>query len=148
MWKGHVCILLLFATALAGCGSPKPSSLELETGTTNVAPHKLLGVNADLWQATINTLSFLPLTSTDPHGGVINSQWYTTADTPNERIKVTVYIMDRALREDGLKVVVFRQVRNGPDWQFAQPNPETADKLKDAILGRALALQRAQASKE
>lgn len=148
MWKGHVFILPLLATALAGCGSPKPSSLDIETGTINVAPHKIPGVNVHLWQATLDTLSFLPLMSADPHGGVINSQWYVPATAPGERIKVTVYIMDRALREDGLKVVVFRQVRNGSEWQFSYPNPETADKLKDAILRRALALQREEKSEK
>lgn len=148
MWKGHVCIIPLLATALAGCGSPKPSSLDIETGTINVSPHKTPGVNAHLWQATLDTFSFLPLMSADPHGGVINSQWYTPATTPSERLKVTVYIMDRALREDGLKVVVFRQIQNGSEWQFAQPNPETAAKLADTILRRALALQRADMSQE
>lgn len=148
MWKGHVFISSLLAMALAGCGAPESGSLDIETGTINVAPHKLLGVNAHLWQATLDTLSFLPLMSADPHGGVINSQWYSPATTPSERIRVTVYIMDRALREDGLKVVVFRQVRIGSEWQFAHPNPETADKLKDAILRRALALQSEEKSEK
>lgn len=144
MWKGRFFISPLLAMALAGCGSPNRGSLDIETGTINVSPHRIPGVNAHLWQASLDILSFLPLMSADPHGGVINSQWYVSPTAPGERIKVTVYIMDRALREDSLKAVVFRQVRNGSEWQFAQPNPETADRLKNAILRRALALQRAE----
>jgi hypothetical protein len=121
--------------------------LNIETGTINVAPHKTLGVNANLWQASLETLSFLPLASADPHGGIINSHWYVPPATPGEHIKVTVYIMDRALREDGLRVVVFRQERRGSEWQFAQPNPGTARRLEEAILTRALALQRGEANK-
>jgi len=60
---------------------------------------------------------------------------------PDERLKVTVYIMDRALRADGLKVVVFRQVRNANGWSDAQPSPDTAHKLEDAILTRARELR-------
>ena len=49
--------------------------------------------------------------------------------------------MDRALRADGLKVVVFRQTRNGAMWSDAQPSPDTAHKLEDAILTRARELR-------
>lgn len=147
MWKWRALLSPLLAMVLTGCGSPNSGSLDIETGTINVSPRKSLGVNAHLWRASLETLSFLPLVSADPHGGVINSHWYVPPATPGERIKVTVYIMDRALREDGLKVVTFRQERRGSEWQFAQPNPETARKLEETILTRALALLREEENK-
>ena len=60
---------------------------------------------------------------------------------PDERLKITIYIMDRNLRADGLKVVVFRQTRNGANWSDAAPTPDTAHKLEDAILTRARELR-------
>ncbi|MBN8905813.1 MAG: DUF3576 domain-containing protein [Rhodospirillales bacterium] len=100
-----------------------------------------VGVNAYLWRAALDTLSFMPLSSADPFGGVIITDWYVAPSLPDERLKVTIYIMDRNLRADGLKVVVFRQTRNGANWGDATPNPDTAHKLEDAILTRARELR-------
>jgi hypothetical protein len=72
---------------------------------------------------------------------VIISEWYVAPSSPNERLKVTVYIMDRALRADGLKVVVFRQVKGTAGWADAVTSPETAHKLEDSILTRARELR-------
>ena len=135
---------LLCALVLAGCGSSNDGAREMDTGTSAIASGSTrvtLGVNSYLWHATLDTLSFLPLVSADPFGGVIISEWYVAPSSPNERLKVTVYIMDRALRADGLKVVVFRQVKNGNAWQDAQPSPDTAHKLEDSILTRARELR-------
>ncbi|HWU55157.1 MAG TPA: DUF3576 domain-containing protein [Rhizomicrobium sp.] len=135
---------LLCALVLAGCGSSNDGSREMDTGTSAIASGSTrvtLGVNSYLWHASLDTLSFLPLVSADPFGGVIISEWYVAPTSPNERLKVTVYIMDRSLRADGLKVVVFRQTRNGTAWQDAQPSPDTAHKLEDSILTRARELR-------
>jgi hypothetical protein len=96
-----------------------------------------LGVNAFLWRASLDTVSVWPVTSADPYGGVIITDWYAPPQTPAERFKLNVYIIDRALRADGVRVAVFRQVRSGADWQDASVQPETATKLEDAILMRA-----------
>jgi hypothetical protein len=100
-----------------------------------------LGVNSYLWHAALDTMAFMPLSSADPFGGVIITDWYVAPNSPDERLKVTVYIMDRALRADGLKVVVFRQTRNGTVWADAAASPDTAHKLEDAILTRARELR-------
>ena len=134
----------LCALVLAGCGSSNDGSRDMDTGTSTIAStstRMTLGVNSYLWHASLDTLSFLPLVSADPFGGVIISEWYVSPTSPNERLKVTVYIMDRALRADALKVVVFRQTASGGDWQDAQPSPDTAHKLEDSILTRARELR-------
>ena len=56
----------------------------------------ILGVNSFLWRASLDTLSFLPLSSADPFGGVIITDWYAPPESPNERFKVTAYILDRS----------------------------------------------------
>jgi uncharacterized protein DUF3576 len=96
-----------------------------------------LGVNSYLWRATLDTLNFMPLASADPVGGVVISDWYAAPEKPDEHIKVTVYILDKRLRADALKVSVFRQVRNANGWNDAQVNPDTGVKLENAILARA-----------
>jgi len=132
------------ALPLAACGSNSTTSTDMDTGATIVAggnSRVTLGVNSYLWHATLDTLAFLPLASADPFGGVVITDWYVAPNAPDERLKVTIYILDRALRADGLKVVVFRQTRSAGNWSDAQPSPDTAHKLEDAILTRARELR-------
>ncbi|MBM3516780.1 MAG: DUF3576 domain-containing protein [Alphaproteobacteria bacterium] len=94
-----------------------------------------IGVNSFLWRATLDTLSFMPLASADPFGGVIITDWYSPPDSADERVKVTAFILDRQLRADGIRVSVFRQTRGaGQDWLDAPVQPETVTALENAIL--------------
>jgi hypothetical protein len=97
-----------------------------------------IGVNAFLWRASLDTLGFMPLASADPFGGVIITDWYAPPETPDERFKVNLYILDRQLRADGVKAAVFRQ-RRAPDgrWLDAAVDPTTVTDLENAILTRA-----------
>ncbi|HEX5281502.1 MAG TPA: DUF3576 domain-containing protein [Micropepsaceae bacterium] len=106
-----------------------------------VAGMPQLGVNSYLWRATLDTLNFMPLASADPVGGIIISDWYAAPEKPDERVKVDVYILDKRLRADALRVTVFRQVRNAAGWADASVNPDTGVKLENAILSRARELR-------
>ncbi len=100
-----------------------------------------IGVNAFLWRASLDTLSFMPLTSADPFGGVIITDWYSPPESPDERFKMTVYILDRRLRADGLKVAVFRQEKKTDSWVDSTVTDATARQLENAILHRARQLR-------
>ena len=105
---------------------------------SNTSAGPSIGVNAFLWRATLDTMSVWPINSADPFGGVVITDWYAPPTTPNERFKMNIYILDRALRADGVRVSVFRQVKNTVgDWQDAIVQPTTATKLENAILMRA-----------
>jgi len=101
----------------------------------------MVGVNAFLWRATLDTIDFMPLQSADPQSGIIITEWYSPQATPNERLKLTVYILDTRLRADGINVSVFRQVKNGADWVDAETDPDTEVQLENAILARARELK-------
>jgi len=101
-----------------------------------------LAVNAFLWRASLDTTAFMPLQSADPFGGVIITDWYSPAETPDERFKVNVYILGRVLRADGLKVSVFRQTRDSSgQWHDAPVGPEVATEFENAVLTRARELR-------
>ncbi len=100
-----------------------------------------IGVNGFLWRATLDTLSFMPLVSADPFGGVIITDWYADPKTPSERFKMTALILDRTLRADGIKVSVFKQTNADGEWVDASINPSTARKLENTILTRARELK-------
>ncbi|HBN21969.1 MAG TPA: DUF3576 domain-containing protein [Holosporales bacterium] len=100
-----------------------------------------IGVNSYLWKASLDTLSFMPLKSVDPFGGVISTEWYVPKDSPNERVKVDVRILDRVLRADGLSISIFRQEYQKGRWVNAGVNPATKREIEDAILTRARQLK-------
>jgi hypothetical protein len=135
--------VMLCGLLVAACGSSSDTS-DVTTGTTAISGSSgriTLGVNSYLWHATLDTLAFMPLASADPYGGVIITDWYSAPASPNERMKLTIYILDRRLRADGLKVAVFRQTLSNGAWADAEVNPQTAIKLEDAILTRARELR-------
>jgi hypothetical protein len=104
-----------------------------------------IGVNSFLWRASLDTVSFMPLVSADPFGGVIITDWYSPPQSPEERFKVNVYILGRALRADGIRASVFRQQRDGvAGWLDAPVAANTATDLENAILTRARQMRVAQ----
>ncbi len=100
-----------------------------------------LGVNSFLWRATLDTLSFMPLVSADPFGGVIITDWYEDPKTPGERFKVNALILDKTLRADGVKITLFKQKKTGSGWQDQQVDEKLARTLEDTILTRARQLR-------
>jgi hypothetical protein len=101
-----------------------------------------IGVNSFLWRASLDTMSFMPLASADPFGGVIITDWYSPPEAPAERFKVTVYILGRELRADGLRASVFRQTQDtAGTWVDSGVEPQTGAELENAILVRARQLR-------
>ncbi|MBI3506232.1 MAG: DUF3576 domain-containing protein [Proteobacteria bacterium] len=97
-----------------------------------------IGVNALLWRASLDTINFMPVVSADPFGGVIITDWFAPAETPNERFKMNIYILGRDLRADGIKVAVFRQRRDtAGGWADAAVEARTSIDVENAILTRA-----------
>ena len=89
-------------------------------------------------RAVSDALGGMPIAQADPFGGVILTDWYAPPETPQERFKVNVFILDRQLRSDGLKAVVFRQTRHANGgWVDAAVEPKTANDLELTILSRA-----------
>ena len=97
-----------------------------------------IGVNSYLWRASLDTVSFMPLSSADPFGGVIITDWYSPPESPNDRYKMSVYILGRQLRSDGIRVSVFRQQGGaGKSWRSGVVSKNTAANLENQILTRA-----------
>jgi len=159
------------AVLLAGCGDdssnestyqtvPTPSANQhssifgsgglslFGTDTTSTpsgdsAPAALgVGVNAYLWRASLDTVSFMPIASADPFGGVIITDWYAPPETPTERFKINIFILDRQLRADGIRAAVFRQTQTSDGrWIDAPVEKKTAGDFENAILTRARQLR-------
>lgn len=97
-----------------------------------------VGVNSFLWRASLDTVSFMPLASADPFGGVIITDWYSPPDTPDERFKANVFILGRDLRADGVRASVFHQKKDATgQWTETPVDANTATDIENAILTRA-----------
>ena len=111
---------------------------------SQMAPSRMttIGVNTYLWRAAIDTLSFAPLVQADSSGGVIVTDWYSNPNSPSERVKLTVSILDQDLRADALRVAASRQILSGGTCVDAPVAAATVQKLEDIILTRARDLRR------
>jgi hypothetical protein len=144
MFRRHRTALVVLATVSAtlsltacGGGSARPKADLAASKVTTI------GVNAYLWRASLDTLSFMPLLQTDSNGGVIVTDWYVNPQTPSERMKVTVSILDQDLRADALRVAALREVNQNGQWVSAPVQAATTQKLEDIILTKARDLRRA-----
>ncbi|HYD24960.1 MAG TPA: DUF3576 domain-containing protein [Croceibacterium sp.] len=123
---------------LAGCGGGN----ERPEADLAAAQVTAIGVNSYLWRASLETLSFMPLTQADSAGGVIVTDWYANPQNPGERVKLSVSILDQDLRADALRVAASREVLQGGAWVAAPVQAATVQKLEDIILTKARDLRR------
>jgi hypothetical protein len=133
---GAAAVLLL----LGGCAHHKMA----KGANADLAASKItqIGVNAYLWRAALDTVSFMPLTQVDSNGGVIVTDWYANPSTPGERMKLTVSILDQDLRADAIRVAASREVNQNGAWVEQPVAAQTVQKLEDIILERARDLRR------
>ncbi|MBH9536642.1 DUF3576 domain-containing protein [Novosphingopyxis sp. YJ-S2-01] len=130
-------LIIASTLALGACGGKERPRADLAASQVTT-----IGVNSYLWRASLETLSFMPLLQTDSAGGVIVTDWYTNPQSPNERMKLTVTILDQDLRADALRVAASRQVNQNGNWVDAPVRAATVQKMEQIILGKARDLRR------
>ena len=98
-----------------------------------------LPVNAILWRAALDIAALLPISDVDTFGGTIVTDWYSLPENPNERIKLTIFVVDKELRADAIRVIVNVQTRVdiSDDWSANFRDQEFGRRLEDLILNRA-----------
>ena len=138
MNPNHFALLLATGTLLlSGCGQKDTPNTVLAASKVNT-----IGVNSYLWRASLDALSALPLVQADSAGGVIVTDWYVNPNSPGERVKLTVSILDQDLRSDALRVAGSRQVAQNGQWIDAPMRAATVQKMEAIILTKARDLRR------
>ena len=94
-------------------------------------------INPYLWKASLNTIDFMPLSSTDPFAGTIITDWYTAENKQGERCKLNIFIKGKDLKTDNLKVSSFCQILKKNQWVNTPSKPEENIKLENVILNEA-----------
>ena len=114
----------------------------VNSGNTNIGGVGVgLPVNPYLWQASLETINFMPLSSTDPFAGTIITDWYTSELNMEERCKLNIFINGIDLKTDNLKVLSFCQTLRDNQWVNKTSNKEDNIKLENAILNKAKKLK-------
>jgi len=124
-------MVVMLGLAISACSGGDKKKADIGPSVTTI------GINGYLWQATLETLSFMPLDQVEPNGGIIVTGWHSTANTPNERVRVTVRFLSKDLRSDGLKVTVIRQDKSSGDWISVPVQASTELKVEESILTAA-----------
>jgi len=125
----------------------KPGGVKLsDFGSNDASSGDSLPVNALLWRAALDIASFVPLDDVDTFGGSIVTEWHQSADNPDQRLKLTIFIIGLELRSDAVKVQTYTQKKLGNDWVDSGRDETLARKLEDLILTRARELRAASIS--
>jgi hypothetical protein len=98
-------------------------------------------INPYLWKASLETIGFMPLSSTDPFAGTIITDWYTAETNQGERCKLNVFINGKDLKTDNLKVSSFCQTLKNNQWVNVPSKIEENTKIENAILNEAKKLK-------
>ena len=153
----RITALVLASILLVGCSNFQPAPPQEEEGPVSFLTGKTGGiklsdlgdlnksdsgalpVNAILWRASLEITALLPIADVDTFSGTIITDWYSLPDKANERIKITVFVVDRELRSDAIRVTVYVQNRDGTDgsWGTGFRDKDLARRLEDLILSRA-----------
>ncbi|MFC4293376.1 DUF3576 domain-containing protein [Sphingorhabdus arenilitoris] len=142
MNRNQFALILAAGTLLiSGCGKKDRPNTELAASKINT-----IGVNSYLWRASLDALSQLPLAQADSAGGVIVTDWYVNPNSPGERVKLTVSILDQDLRADALRVAGSRQIAQNGQWIDAPMRAATVQKMEAIILTKARDLRRSAIS--
>ncbi len=119
-------------------GGQKSSGQILNFGTSNV-----------LWRATLKSLDFLPLVSSDYSGGILIYDWYSQANNPKEQIKISVQFLNNELKSDSVKITAHKRICENVDkCSNLIVEQKFIDTVKDNIIAVARSIKIEEAKKE
>ncbi len=125
----------------------KPISLDMLTSSSGGEKNQgnyasvSMNVNQYLWRASLETISFMPIASSDALGGTIITDWYSSNQNPKERCKLNIFIKGTELKTRNLKVTSFCQIFEDQIWINSKNNAQNDIKLENAILNNAKKLK-------
>ena len=112
-------------------GGQKSSGQILNFGTSNV-----------LWRATLKSLEFLPLISSDYSGGILIYDWYSQSNNPKEQIKISVQFLNNELRSDSIKITAHKKICESTDrCSNSTLDQNFANSIKESIITAARILK-------
>jgi hypothetical protein len=123
---------------LGDIGGQKSSNQTVNFGNANV-----------LWRATLKSLDFLPLISSDYSGGILIYDWYSQNNNSKEQIKISIQFLSNELRSDSFKIIAHKRICENIDkCSNLIVDQKFADTVKENIITVARSLKIEEAKKE
>ena len=95
-----------------------------------------------MWRASMDKLSFAPLSVVDYGGGIIITDWFSEGNS-NEQIKIAVRFLSNEIRSDALKIIIHKKVcESFNSCKINSIENSTNNEIKLAILKQAARLEK------
>ena len=92
----------------------------------------------ELWRASLDTIDFMPLASVNYSGGIIITDWYSTDQTSNESIKISIRFLTNEIRSDALDIKIFnKKCLSQSNCTISEKTGNLIPELKGKILKTA-----------
>lgn len=163
----NIHILLTFLIILTSCGIYKYTDQRnqpttgLEKARKNIDEGKGIGLkniignkntnyefstSNPMWRATLEVLDFMPLSTVDYSGGVVITDWYSSAAEPDQIFKITIRFLGTEIATSNLKVVVHKKdcskVRNNEQCSIVELKSKINEELIKSIISKASILEK------
>ena len=102
-----------------------------------------------LWRASLDIIDFMPLTSVNYSGGIIITDWYSTDQSSNESIKISIRFLSNEIRADALDIKVFnKKCLTQTNCVISEKSENITIELKQKILKTAAIYEKEKKDKK
>ena len=103
----------------------------------------------ELWRASLDIIDFMPLTSVNYSGGIIITDWYSTDQSSNESIKISIRFLSNEVRADALDIKVFnKKCLTQTNCVISEKSENITIELKQKILKTAAIYEKEKKDKK
>ena len=103
----------------------------------------------ELWRASLDIIDFMPLTSVNYSGGIIITDWYSTDQSSNESIKISIRFLSNEIRSDALDIKVFnKKCLTQTNCVISEKSENIKIELKEKILKTAAIYEKEKKEKK
>ena len=103
----------------------------------------------ELWRASLDIIDFMPLASVNYSGGIIITDWYSTDQTSNESIKISIRFLTNEIRSDALDIKVFnKKCLTQLNCTISEKTGNLVPELRDKILKTAAIYEKEKKEKK
>ena len=95
-----------------------------------------------LWQASLDTIDFMPLSSANYSGGILITDWYSDDQNSNESIKITIRFLSNEIQSNSIKIIVHnKKCKNTETCNINEIDSKIKQELRRSILAKAAQLE-------
>ena len=103
----------------------------------------------ELWRASLDTLSFMPLALANYGGGIIVTDWYSDGSSDNESVKISIRFLTNEIRSDAIDVKVFyKNCSIEKTCKISDRSGQLSAELTKKILSKAAVYEKENRSKK